>query len=1082
MLPDTAYTFSFDSETRMIEIEGKKNAQVQVCYRIIPDLLTGTYYHLSPQLYDTNLIVRHTYYKQVPQLKRNELFGTTTIEKNGSISRGISVGNSQGVFVNSALNLQLRGDVSDDVYINAVISDQQVPLQPEGNTAQIQDFDQVYMDIIVRRLQSRAGDVLLKNPESFFSKYQRNLQGIKSKYLWSDSVSTSTFSLGLSKGKFASYRVRPIEGVQGPYRILGPNNERFIILLSNSERVYVDGQLMKRGWDNDYIIDYNKSEITFTNNVLIASYSRIRIDFEYMDRNYQRITTQAGHKQQLKKMEFQVDYYQERDNRNRPLITAISSEDQQVLSAVGDDLGNANLLNFDTTRSEDQRILYGVDTVVVEGVSLPIFVYSATNDSAFFDVNFTKVNSGEGDYILENVGLNGEVFKWVGTGLGNYTAARPVRAPQQKRMIEVAMKYQASEHLSIKTTGAFSLLDLNTYSSLDSEDNNGTAGAFDLNWTAVPSHNFANYKWSLGLHYDFTNKNFQSIDRFRYIEYERDWGNSAPSITNNHLLEARLQLKKDAGNLVAYGMNYRNNYQFFEGIQQQAKVYKEFGRLRSHTDLFLLQSRGSGNSNRWGRGKQNIVIRGHKISPGFFYDFDKNTKKSDNGEISESLMYFDRLGLFIKNGDSTKHQFSLEYNYREDKDTLQFDLNHISTIHTAKGSGSIAGKNGNKLQSIFTYRNITDVRVDEVVNNFMGRLDWDQRWFNKVLFTQLNYNAISSRELRRNFLYVQVPVGEGTHVFIDMNDDGQQQLDEFVIEEIVGNYVRVFVPSDEYMEAFSYTINYHIDYKPPRLWRTATQKWKQFLYRFSFNSAAQFNRKVNAVKLNTKLNPFSTANTSDVLALRESFRNTLFFNRSNTNFSISIVHVTNLRKQLLIQGIDSTGVERLRLNIRKSLTRQFLIEWINELSNQKSTSDYLNNNNFHIESAGFQPVIVWQPDNSLRFNVHWKYEEKTEHETKVFGRIQEYGFETRWSRTANFFAELGFSLIDISHTGNSSFSSTVAGYSMFSGLQDGRNFRWECNLRKQLRNGLQMTLRYEARKPVKGALIHLGNVQVSALF
>jgi hypothetical protein len=213
--------------------------------------------------------------------------------------------------------LQLEGKLTDQINLTAAISDQNVPFQPEGNTQQLQQFDRIYITLTHPRWNLSAGDVVLRNKPDYFLRYYKNVQGaaVEANLVQGPGKrSSTTAAAGVAKGKFASIDIAPLENVQGPYRLRGPNGEQFIIVLANSERIYLDGRLMVRGFDFDYVIDYNQAEITFTPKHLITRNSRIKVDFEYSDFNYARSLFQLSHYQELGRLQVHANYYRESDN------------------------------------------------------------------------------------------------------------------------------------------------------------------------------------------------------------------------------------------------------------------------------------------------------------------------------------------------------------------------------------------------------------------------------------------------------------------------------------------------------------------------------------------------------------------------------------------------------------------------------------------------------------------------------------------------------------------------------------------------------------------------------------------------
>lgn len=260
--------------------------------------------------------------------------------------------------------------------IEAVITDQNIPYQPKGNTQQIRDFDNVYIRLFNEKTGLTAG-VVLTNPheESYFLKYYKNVQGLqfKHKTKLGDWNSSTQLSGAAAKGKFSSILLTAIEGSQGAYKLRGPNGERFVIVLANSERVFIDGERIERGFDRDYVIDYNLGEITFNANVLITRFTRIRVDFEYAETFYTRTSRVITQELSTKKWTFRANYYSEKDKHNGTLGFQPSQSDLDLLRKIGDDLSLAQVSGVDSVTFSLDRILYArLDTLDQDGDAISI--------------------------------------------------------------------------------------------------------------------------------------------------------------------------------------------------------------------------------------------------------------------------------------------------------------------------------------------------------------------------------------------------------------------------------------------------------------------------------------------------------------------------------------------------------------------------------------------------------------------------------------------------------------------------------------------------------------------------------------
>ncbi|MEI6594749.1 MAG: hypothetical protein WCO28_04235, partial [Bacteroidota bacterium] len=333
--------------SQLIILQIPLNTKLQVQYKVLQLDIGKPYAHK-----DKKIIQREYYETKNPFLytpdasNKIDIFKNDGLKMNGSLSRGLAFGNNQNVVLNSNLNLQLAGKLNNDIDILAAISDENNPIQPEGNTQQLQDFDKVFIQLSKQKTKLIVGDFEMKRPQnSYFMNYFKKSRGLELQSaidIGKNGVLSFSGDGALSRGRFSRNVINGVEGNQGPYRLSGANGETFLIIVSGTEVVYLDGEKLNRGEQNDYVIDYNSGTISFMPKRLISQYSRIIVEFQYSDKNFSRSVFHFNTEYEQKNaFRIRTNYFMEQDNKDQPLLQNLNDTDKAILASVGNNLDQA---------------------------------------------------------------------------------------------------------------------------------------------------------------------------------------------------------------------------------------------------------------------------------------------------------------------------------------------------------------------------------------------------------------------------------------------------------------------------------------------------------------------------------------------------------------------------------------------------------------------------------------------------------------------------------------------------------------------------------------------------------------------
>jgi hypothetical protein len=250
----------------------------------------------------------------------------------GSKSMAVSLGSGGGLGLDASLFINLEGQIAEDVFVEGQLSDQNVPIQPDGNTATLKEVDTKFMRVYGKHYSYTLGNYLMDYGVAGEDRYTAKVQGVNGAYSRGDYGFRGAWSI--SDGQYQSDSLRGVDGKQRGYYLRGRDGRQFITVLAGTERIWRNGQPLKRGID--YTIDYSEGRLDFLTPVVVTSENLFSAEFQYTDQEFQRSLALGEVKDSAGPLTWSVRSITELENKDQPLNLTLDSNSLQKFIAAGD--------------------------------------------------------------------------------------------------------------------------------------------------------------------------------------------------------------------------------------------------------------------------------------------------------------------------------------------------------------------------------------------------------------------------------------------------------------------------------------------------------------------------------------------------------------------------------------------------------------------------------------------------------------------------------------------------------------------------------------------------------------------------
>lgn len=777
---------------------------VVVSYTRLPFLLNSVYALRDVEF--TDATERPPIRGPVVAQKKEPLFNPTgDLAFGGVKSISLSTGTNRSTTLDQTLRATVEGNLTSTIKVKALLSDDDLPIQPEGNTQELEYIDKVFVELTGPGAAATLGDFAFEDDASKFSTFRRELKGASGTVMVRNAALTAAG--GSAKGVFRSMTFRGTEQLQGPYDLLSQGRAAGEVVIAGTEKVYFDGELLQRGQNRDYVIDYDRGELTFTPRRLVTADTEIGVDFELTQEKFDRtsIFGKVSAKDLPGGFTLRALVARERDDSDRPSSTTLDEADLAVIGSAGDDAARAiaSGVTFVGAGEGDYLLVPG-DSIA----GIPDH-YEFNDSTGAFDLVLVEVGVGRGDYVLDGITADGRpIYRFAGQGLGNLVIGRQLPLPQSHGIVTTRLARRGRLDFDLQYN--VSDFDANTLSARDDGDNIGDAGELSIGLNDVPA---PAGKFELSGTISTVRDRFRSLEKTRAWFFYRDWNlEGVPLVGREVISDFTTSFVRDQSVRLDYELAGIRRDEF-DGTKHEARL--SLSSLPDRTlnaRVFATGVDGARQSRTRDHGTVSASYGFWQVVPTVVFSTEEFLVESP--VLPDTGIAYDRYLVRLQKRKFDRFNFSLQAEQRDTEQLADTTNGFVDTRRDQTFSAAVTARGTGALRAELQYshRIEDDRRLGGSQTSDLARLKGV--WRLQRLGVRSNFDYEISQNQFRSQEKTVVFVGEGQG---DFNELGEP------VGKGRGDYTVIFLPTLETTPTRSVDFTLHTFYKAP----SSVARWKR---------------------------------------------------------------------------------------------------------------------------------------------------------------------------------------------------------------------------------------------------------------